>query len=124
MERVSWALAGRAEDVSISTHFWFRTEGRVRSGTTKRNAALIRPIPEPFIFQDGVHVLIGPLPLEPYALQEVSFPAQAHPLQQRPGRLVPAVCDGEDSVEFQGFEGVVQQARDGFRGEPLPLMFP
>jgi hypothetical protein len=59
-----------------------------------------------------------------YVLYEVPFPTHPHPLQQRPGRFVSAVRDGSDPVEPQVVEGVIQQARDGFRSESFPLVLP
>jgi hypothetical protein len=43
-------------------------------------------------------------------LDEVTLPAHAQPFEQRDGRGVPAVGDGEDPVKAQLAERVVQKA--------------
>src|SRR5688500_12108794 len=79
---------------------------------------------EPFVPQDSVQILLGPPSLEPDILYEVPFPTHTHPLEQRHGRRVPAISYGDDPVQPQDAERVIQHARDGFGGEPSTLMLP
>ena len=58
--------------------------------------------------KDSVQVLVGPSFLEPHVLQEMPLPTHAHPLEQRHGRRVPAVRYGDDPMEPQGVERVIQ----------------
>src|SRR5215208_5243952 len=82
------------------------------------------PLSEPFILKDSVKIVIGPSSLEPHVLQEVPLPTHAHPLEQRHGRRVPTVRYGDDPMEPQGAERVIQQDRDSFRSETFPLVLP
>ena len=77
---------------------------------------------EPLVAKDGIQVFARPPSLEPRVLHEGALPAHAQPLEQREGRLVLLVRDGEDPVQPEVSERVIQQTRDRFRGVTLPLM--